>query len=106
MNIISRKSIEVEILKFPIILFEKPVNFSLALVNHYWVTTQNAEILVHKWFEPDLSIEYMPQATQDKSVISHMAQANGMSPMSFCLIDVLYLPLHLAKTMIEDEFSV
>lgn len=106
MNIISRKSIEVEILKFPIVLFEKPVNFSLALVNHYWVTTPNAEILVHKWYESDLTAQYMPQMNSDENVISRIALANNLPPMSFCHINVLYLPLYLAKTLVEDELSV
>ena len=104
-NIISRKSIETTTIKFPIILFEKPINFSLAIVNHYWVTTSNAEILVHKWYESDLSLQYMPQATSDENVISHMALANDLLPMSFCQINVLYLPLYLAKTLIEDELD-
>ena len=95
MRIISRKSQKMSILKFPVTLFEHPVHLSVAFVNCYWVTTDKAEILVQKWYETDLSINYQPQVSQDEQIISQIAIDHNLSPKSYCKIDVLYLPNYM-----------
>lgn len=98
-KIVRTQSNNTRRIKLPLFLVEIPIishecpRATVCLRNHYWVITENQEILIHKWFDTSLRPHYMPQANQNEDALPGICEANGLSMNSYRQIPEVHLDL-------------